>query len=389
MHTKNDHDRNQDSSCRFGGLKTIGPFPVDVKKQEIYFPCPLDLSVADDGALHPMILVPAEKTDLPRPLQLAFSSTKLGKGELPQWLSKKQYDLYLQGKLINPGKAPASCVHGPEPCVAPSSTSSWPHLYDTDRNIGIAIDSETGTAAESKLYQAEYLRFRPDVRMAVRVSCMNVGKGKAETDVFAEIAREAHIPLILGGQQGVATATEVSHGLGLPENLLVPPGKGDTVYLRWTLLSPAVFPEIAADSGKGIVRHPGGWLPTWVEPSLGMVMLPKGDVPRNAGESRDQWRQRVNRAPRFEARLVAARIGKSLAFSGWDLQTGPKPTRLAVPAGSVYVFECKDIAEARFLADVLSWNGGDGGEVRNRRSTLFGEKGVGIGVCSIINQGQS
>ena len=65
-----------------------------------------------------------------------------------------------------------------------------------------------------------------------------------------------------------------------------------------------------------------------------------------------------------------------LVFSGWDQQTGPKPTMQAVPAGSVYVFQCADEAEARELAGSLSWP--------NRRSTRFGEKGFGVGVCSFI-----
>jgi hypothetical protein len=148
------------------------------------------------------------------------------------------------------------------------------------------------------------------------------------------------------------------------------------------LLSPAVFPAIPADSGKGIAAHPGGWLPTWVHPETGQVMLPRGDLPeREAFASRDAWRQAVARVPKSAARLVAVRIGKPLAFSGWDLQSGPKPTCLAVPPGSVYVFRCDGAAEARDLAQALAWNGGGGCEVRNRRSGLFGEKGFGLGVC--------
>jgi CRISPR-associated protein Cmr3 len=39
----------------------------------------------------------------------------------------------------------------------------------------------------------------------------------------------------------------------------------------------------------------------------------------------------------FTGRLTAAAVSGSVAFSGWDLaRGGPKPTRFAVPAGSVY-----------------------------------------------------
>lgn len=42
----------------------------------------------------------------------------------------------------------------------------------------------------------------------------------------------------------------------------------------------------------------------------------------------------------LDGRLVAAAVPGSLAFSGWDLaRGGPKPTRFAVPAGSVYFLE--------------------------------------------------
>jgi CRISPR/Cas system CMR-associated protein Cmr3 (group 5 of RAMP superfamily) len=76
------------------------------------------------------------------------------------------------------------------------------------------------------------------------------------------------------------------------------------------------------------------------------------------------------------ADLIAARVGKPIAFSGWDLQSGPKPTQLAVPAGSCYVFDCKTPESARALAKLL--------DPPNRRSSLFGEKGFGLGVCSSI-----
>jgi CRISPR-associated protein Cmr3 len=60
-----------------------------------------------------------------------------------------------------------------------------------------------------------------------------------------------------------------------------------------------------------------------------------------------------------------------------------KPTHLAVPAGSVYYFECRDPEAARVLAAALNWHGEDTSPttIKNRRSTLMGEKGFGLGVC--------
>ncbi|HOO93950.1 MAG TPA: hypothetical protein PKX94_10785, partial [Opitutales bacterium] len=60
-----------------------------------------------------------------------------------------------------------------------------------------------------------------------------------------------------------------------------------------------------------------------------------------------------------------------------------KPTHLAVPAGAVYYFEADTPEDAIALAAALNWHGSDpnSNTIRNRRSTLLGEKGFGIGVC--------
>lgn len=375
-HNRTSAEENSPCSFRFGGLKTAGPFPCAIEtgrgqdgvllfEKGFYLPCPLDLSVADDGSLLTMRLVDAGGTDLPKPLTKAFQAETIGKQTPPQWLHESDYRRYLAGDSFKPA------VREPE-------------LYSPERNIGIGIDPESGSAAKGKFYQAEYLRFNPEVRMAVQAECGNIGENRRETDVFAQIADEENIPFILGGQQGVALLNRVATLEWLPSSAINM--KSETLLLRWTLLAPAVYPAIAANGEKGVKEHPGGWLPNWIDPISGQVCLPRESVERGNGESRDAWRMRVARAQRFSSRLVAARIGKPVAFSGWDLQTGPKPTQLAVPAGSVYVFECPDRSELEELAAALSWNGGNGNMVQNRRSTIFGEKGYGLGVCSALCQ---
>jgi len=47
-----------------------------------------------------------------------------------------------------------------------------------------------------------------------------------------------------------------------------------------------------------------------------------------------------------------------------------------VPSGSCYVFECGTVDEARALAAALAPD--------RPRSTIFGEKGFGIGICSSL-----
>lgn len=371
---------NKDSSCRFGALKTVGPFPYasaeasDAEgrtrfKPGLYLPCPLDLAAMETAGgieLSPMRLTDGTGTDLPAPLTHAFSATVLGKQQPPQWIHAADYQRYLNQRYLNG-----------ETFV----TTSKGELYDSERNIGIAMDPETGSTVDGKLYQAEYLRLMPDVRMAVQADCEIIGDNRTKTDVIGQIADEENIPIILGGQQGVALLNRQVHASRLPENQL----QGESLLLRWTLLSPAVFPAIKANADKGVAAHPGGWLPNWVDAASGEVRLPQEKVEKRSGESREAWRARMATAKRFSAKLVAARIGKPLAFSGWDLQTGPKPTYLALPAGSVYVFKCDHRDELEALAATLAWNGGSGDCVQNRRSTLFGEKGYGLGVCSLMN----
>ena len=74
-------------------------------------------------------------------------------------------------------------------------------------------------------------------------------------------------------------------------------------------------------------------------------------------------------------------------FSGWKTATAdekaPKQTFAAVPAGSVYLFDCDTAATARRLWGMLNAVDASGAIV-NRRSGIFGEKGFGLGACSII-----
>jgi nucleoside-diphosphate-sugar epimerase len=63
---------------------------------------------------------------------------------------------------------------------------------------------------------------------------------------------------------------------------------------------------------------------------------------------------------------------------------GAKSTHLAVPAGAVYYFRAASEADAKSLAAALNWHGSNTNPttIRNRRSTLMGEKGFGLGVCT-------
>lgn len=325
-HQRKESDKNQESSFRFGALKTVGPFLC--RDGELYFPAPLDLE---------MQLVKSCGTDLPKPLEYAFMVKKLGKREEPQWISAVQYQRYLEGKLC------FGDLEGGE------------SLYDIERNIGIAIDSESGTAVGGRLYQAEYLRLKTGVSLVFAAECeLKPRGGGVLVDVFERFGSGRKI--VIGGQQGVATISQVRQTFTLPQVEI----KG--ALLRWTLIAPAIFNS--------------GWRPDWVAED-GSVML--RNIKREPGMSRREWKQIQSEAPFVGGQLVAARVGKPFAFSGWDLQTtAPKPTRLAVPAGSSYVFNCGTVEKARELATLLHGR---------PRSTEDGAKGFGYGLCSSIECG--
>ncbi len=364
-HTVTNHDRHKDNEFRFGALRTAGPFPC--KDGTLFFPCPLDLAIDDGHHLRPMALCHADGTNIPKPLQYSFISPVLGKDTPPQWISADNYRKYLNGQPIDLDDEALS-----------------PKLFASDRNIGVAIDPESGRADDHKLYQAEYLRLENGVTMAALASCDQHAKGLEKSfDLLADLLAQNR-EIILGGQQGVVyVKDEPTDRFQLPALQQCPASADAPVYLRWTLLAPAVFPAIG--------NAPGGWLPTWVDPHDARVLLrtPPKNLPRNPGESRDQWRQRRQGDPITGATLVAARIGKPLFFSGWKVATSldktqaPKPTLAAVPAGSVYLFRCDNASAANALWQALNATDAKGNIV-NRRSGSLGETGFGLGLCSIL-----
>jgi hypothetical protein len=430
---KNGHypERNDDSKRmqRFGSLATVGPFPALVGQTSglpvlagsdrppsersspepsgrrpdprWLFPRPQDVTAQD--ALSPTLLPmqhASGTSDLP--LRFPIGSTKQPSKEEPlPWWTKEAIEAYLHGSQV----PSAPWAFGDDA------------LFAREWHTGIAIDPATQTTghgeAAGKIYTAQYLRLRDGVTMGIHATMpMKNGQPDKREERITELF-PVHHTLILGGQQRVCQVEEIqTAGQSAPLDKLLPvspPITGERV--KWLLLSPAVFPAIKAEPAKGITAHPGGWLPNWVAPlddflasrgdapepvNAGQVLL-KADPPRGPGESREAWRKRVRSAPFLDCHLVAARIPKPIVLTGWterlhlaahekagngeSLKHGPRPTLLAVPAGAVYYFEGRD---APRLGEALAWHGTrreNISTINNRRSTLMGEKGFGLGVC--------
>jgi len=406
-HVQRQNNRARTDARKFGSLLTAGPFPVRVDldgQVTWFFPRPKDATVAGSVTV---TLIPANRphsgaagdrwtgSSLPDPLTYAIVSTqppsKESGGEA--WIGEAAYQAYLNGQ---------------------ETTNAQQYVRDTDiadqeAQLGIAIDPETQTtghgAAAGKIYTAHYLRVRDRWRLGVLAEAMDKFNGDPgkKRDLIPELICE-HGQIVVGGQQRICTAERVACGgqhLPLPPGLAraadfhkLPNGK---FAVKWVLLSPAVWPEFPeGDLLRGAKRnpHPGGWLPNWVCPTTGTVLLRVVDeAERRRRRSLDYggngYDGNQNAKP-INARIVAALVPKPLVVTGWALPTGDDPadnggaksTHLAVPAGAVYYFEAGIGSEAEALASALNWHGDTAGTaIKNRRSTLLGEKGYGLGVC--------
>lgn len=353
-HQARGHNGRQ-GDLRFGGLRTVGPFPQE-KSGDWLFPAPLDARPGADKAAHALrILRPgAGRCNLPMPLSaLAASNQSQSKDPVPAWWTKGDMEAFLL-------HGTAQVRELPEP------------LWTTEWTTGIGIDPLRGTQDGARIYSASYLRLHSDVSLG----CAGMLPGTGGVADALDVLFPADARIVCGGQQRVCNVRRINMPLAevLPRSAPVPGEK-----VKWSLLSPAIFPK---SSG-----HPGGWLPSWVDPQTGRVLLPREKPARQPGESRHRWRQRsLQNVTPLDVTLIAACVGKPEVVTGWSdhlvtadgARGSAKPTRLAVPAGSVYYFEGPD---ARLLAKLLSWHG-SGDDIPQCRSGALGEKGLGLGVTA-------
>lgn len=368
---------------KFGSLITAGPFPVSPDGKWL-FPRPLDANAKGSTVLTQLPHKIQPPSSLPGFLSVAAASVVgPSKDVVPSWWDAEAWNSYLQS--------------------APISTEfhAWADadFSDTEHAIGIGIDPETGTQDQIQFYSAHYLRLQPNWRIGVLASAMDKIPNRSEgrVDLIERLFPNSgcRTPVVVGGQQRLCSVERSN-----PTVLPLPTGcevVGE--FVKWTLLSPAVWPEIPKGStsdGRAIHAHPGGWLPNWVDATSGKVLLKL----RSGTVSRDYSGSRVRRVATDEsdidAHLVGAITGKPIPVSGYALhgsedpgRSAHKSTHLAVPSGSVFYFQANGdspearLANARKLATALNWHGDSSGtSLKHRRSTLFGEKGFGLGVCS-------
>lgn len=329
----------------FPSLKVIGPYPA--KGDMLYLPRPLDWD---------MLIEPCVNTDLPEPLTYGFIDRVDGKKKYPAWITCEDYAKYLRREDRGLYDAEETEVDDKGEKIV-RNVVKFPYadgsLFGVESRIGTTLDSVTGASKRingqhaSGQYQGEYIRLQKDVTMWCAVETGKIGMA-----ANAPEAPETPRSFVIGGQGGIVTrhATDIDLASKLPAPSVALDGE---VFVRWTLIAPALFRET-------------GWLPGWCKDSrkyptapkpLGTVMFPDCEG----------------------CSLVGACVGKPIHFSGWDAQNGIKPTVLAVPQGSVYLFKCDNKASAEALIARLHL----------KRQSDEGPQGFGIGVCSIVKPDSS
>lgn len=175
----------------------------------------------------------------------------------------------------------------------------------------LAIETDTGAAAEAKLFTTLGVRFKEGTVIATRI-------------FISKLDRLPHMDIAnLGGDR---RPVFLEWGKRLVDWPLPPEGIGKTNWLRLVLITPGIFN--------------GGWAPDWL---VGTIETGKYfQIP----------------GTEFKVRLRSACIPQWLPCHGWDMSMGkegaPKPMRKMVPAGAVYFVET-DAADPSAVASSL-WN---------------------------------
>jgi CRISPR-associated protein Cmr3 len=164
-------------------------------------------------------------------------------------------------------------------------------IFQREHRVGIERSTTTLTAEEGQLYSIEFARLNHDVGFCMEVDGLN----------GLEASLRNHKLLRLGGESRSACYEYEQVAWNAIDRPEITNGRFKLVFL-----TPAIFQN--------------GWIPDGIEPSN-----LNGTI---AGSL---------------ARLIAAAIGRPVGIGGWDIvKRESKPLRRAVPAGSVYYFECKD-----------------------------------------------
>jgi len=333
-------------SFDFQGLRTLGPLPwleKDARGQPVgaVFPVPLDaVKNPDDGMVAHLKVIPYDPALRHAPSE-AFVPAALPaptvrphkENVLRGWWTAARLRRYLAN----------------DDTGSPPEVISKEKLWFAEDRVGVSLTPEHQSAADGQLFAGSWLRPQCGLRFLVRTH-LPKPRGTESADLERLINKEKY--LLLGGDRRLARIhyePDAWPAFPAPE---VPGNISEMCLVRWVLLTPALFSYGSTP----------GWC--WPQVNSPLAHLPRGRVClRNDGDAAP---------PR--AVLIAHALGRAEPVSGWDtLEQRPKPTQLAVPAGSVYYFACATPGDASRLIALLH---------DRTRSDFFGEKGCGHGLCA-------
>lgn len=253
--------------------------------------------------------------------------------DIPRWLSPSQHYAHMR-PIIRIGPDADSKPAPPHPFIAgralhalvkgqapdPGLGVRAADLFVHEPRVGIGIDPDTGTTGHGQaaglIYSAEHLRLRERRRRRPEAPGGRLG-------FYCELGVERP------PHNGPPSDPEPDYGITVQHELerLVPVGGaavlpfgGEGRRVRVTRLdAPFAWPQAAPEIPD---RESGGFAVILLSPAV------FGHHPRNG---RQTWE------PPDHGCLTGAMLGKPQPISGWDGKHGrPRPTRWAVPAGSVY-----------------------------------------------------
>jgi CRISPR-associated protein Cmr3 len=294
-------------------VELAGPWLVDLQTNTPLMPAPRDCywtgAPGDDSAWHRHQLAPARTlptgfaTNLPEDVMLVEPTSR------PAELSKAKngprfwrWDETLAW-LTNPASGPALIKDGKVVLPGPKKA------LVAEERTHVGIEPEKHTARESALFSTEGLRFHS--RIDPNEHTLDVNQFGIGFTVGGPRAAALQPGLVrLGGEGRISRLTAAPGVVPTPNDALKKALEKHSGRVRVLLLTPGLFTE--------------GWRPS------------DDTLRRLFGEG---------------ARLVAACVDRPLTVSGWEIlinpqrrkgeekEMGPKASRRAVPAGSVYWVE--------------------------------------------------
>lgn len=291
-----------------GSMCLKGAFLADTDSR-IYYPIPLDLVVKKDDTDKKLYVLEVGT-------ESSNSSSNASLPYLLKWSGIEDIESETNGRLED--------IDMTEYLLAGGTEFVFRSLEDFIRDepkIGIERDYNTSASKDNMLYRINMSRFQSQF--------LNPNEQKALSNLgfVVDYRCNKKLPanglLKLGGEGKSFTYKQSCHN---PDPLAT---NGDIEALKKSIRSSCAFKLYFATPAI----FDQGWLPKWIDK--------KTYKAEYSSMSFD---------------LRAAAVGKPIAIGGWDMEKNiPKPTRQAVPAGSVYYFKVSDANCVDTIFDIFHY----------------------------------